>query len=116
MDLLVDERPGGVAVVGWNGPVSIDASNAGELRERAGGVGAAHPRMVLDMGLVGFVDSSGVGALVGLMKSARERGGDLKLTGLSPDLRTILELTRLDRVFEIHPSADAAVRSFEEAG
>ena len=111
---LVDERPGGDAVVGWRGLVSIDASNAGELRERAGSVGAAHGPRHGPRGLRGQL--GGGGTLVGLMKSARERGGYLKLTGLSPDLRTILELTRLDRVFEIHPSADAAVRSFEEAG
>ena len=110
----MDERPGGVAIVAWSEPVSINASNAGEFRESAESIGAEHPRMVLDMGRVGFVDSSGVGAIVGLMKAARERGGDLKLTALSPDLRTVLELTRLDRVFEIHDSVDAAVRSFGE--
>ena len=113
----MDEKPGGVAVVAWSEPVSINASNAGELRESTESIVAEHPRVVLDMGRVGFVDSSGVGALVGLMNSARERGGDLKLTALSPDLDTILELTRLDRVFEIHDSVDAAVRSFGgEAG
>lgn len=111
----MDEKPGGVAVVAWSEPVSINASNAGKLRESAGSIVAEHPRTVLDMGRVGFVDSSG--ALVGLTKPARERGGDLKLTALSPDLDTILELTRLDRVFEIHDSVDAAVRSFGgEAG
>ena len=42
-------------------------------------------------------------------------GGDVKLAGLTPDIETIFEITRLHRVFSIHPSVDAALDDFRTA-
>jgi anti-sigma B factor antagonist len=112
MNLVVDERPGGIAVASWAEASTLDASNVVELRQRVGEIERDHSRIVFDMSRVEFIDSSVIGALVGFMRKARTAGGDVKLAGLTPDIETIFELTRLQKVFQIHDSVDGAVREF----
>ncbi|BCA79644.1 STAS domain-containing protein [Desulfuromonas sp. AOP6] len=68
--------------------------------------------IVVDLGEVRFVDSSGLGALVSGFKNASARNGNLKLCGLQPQVRSMFELTRLHRVFEIFPGSEEALSSF----
>lgn len=66
------------------------------------------PRVVLDMSRVGFLDSSGLGALVAVMKflaPARR----LELACLQPNVEKVLKLTRMDTVFHIHETVAQAV-------
>lgn len=64
--------------------------------------------VVVDFTTSGYIDSSGLGALVSLSRRLRESGGDLRLVGLNEDLRTLFELTRLDALFPMYASrADA---------
>ena len=65
--------------------------------------------IVCDLGAVGFLDSAGLAALVSGLKATRERGGFLKLVGVNDQVARIFKLTMLDKVFEIHPSVDAAL-------
>jgi anti-sigma B factor antagonist len=58
--------------------------------------------VVVDCARAGYIDSSGLGALVSLAKRVRELGGDLRLAGLNADLRALFELTRLDALFPLH--------------
>jgi len=67
--------------------------------------------IVCDLTEVGFLDSSGLSALVSGLKATRERGGFLKLAGMGAQVATIFKLTMLDRVFEVYPSVDAALAS-----
>ncbi|MBL0172580.1 MAG: STAS domain-containing protein [Gemmatimonadaceae bacterium] len=64
--------------------------------------------VVIDFTRAAYIDSSGLGALVSLGKRLREQNGDLRLTGLNDDLRTLFELTRLDALFPLFASRDAA--------
>ncbi len=112
MNLVADERPGGIAVVRWTEASTLDASTVVELRQRVEEIERDHSRMVFDMSRVEFIDSSVIGALVGFMRTARAAGGDVKLAALTPDIETIFELTRLQKVFQIHDSVDGAVREF----
>ncbi len=73
---------------------------------------AQTPAVVLDLGRVENADSGGLGALVGLVLSARRTGGDLKFCNLTPRMRQLLRVTRLDSVFDIYPDALSAVRAF----
>lgn len=50
-----------------------------------------------------FIDSTGLGALVSIYKKCAERGGSVKLKSLKPEVEKLFKLTRLDKVFEIHP-------------
>lgn len=65
--------------------------------------------VVVDFSASAYIDSSGLGALVSLGKRLRESGGDLRLTGLNDDLRTLFELTRLDSLFPLFASRDDAL-------
>ncbi len=70
------------------------------------------PRLVLDCSEVQQMDSAGVEMLLHCMEGVMKRDGDLKLAALSPACATILELMRVDRLFEIFESSEAAVQSF----
>jgi len=69
-------------------------------------------RLVADLSQLEFIDSSGLGSLVSIMKIARKTGGDLRLCGLNPAVRSIFELTRLSRIFHSYESVEDAVKSF----
>lgn len=69
------------------------------------------PKIVIDLNEVSFIDSSGLAALVSGLRSARENGGTIALSGVQPQARTVFHLTMMDRVFSIHPTPDEARRS-----
>jgi anti-sigma B factor antagonist len=66
-------------------------------------------RFVIDFQDTGYIDSSGLGVLVSLSKKIREQGGELRLSGLNEDLRTLFELTKLDTLFRITDSKNEAL-------
>ena len=64
-------------------------------------------RVVLDLGRVDFIDSSGLGAIVAAMK-LMEGGRKLELADLTPSVDKVFRMTRMDSIFAIHESLDAA--------
>lgn len=66
-------------------------------------------KLLVDLGKVGYVDSSGMGALVASLKQARTAGGDLRLCALQDDVRAIFEMTRLNKAVTIHGSRTEAL-------
>lgn len=88
----------------------LDAHNAQELKEYLQEVfSGGSTRLIIDLGHVRFIDSSGLGALVSGFKNALSRQGELRLCALQPQVRSMFELTRLHRVFEISPSVTDAL-------
>src|SRR5215831_5463876 len=73
---------------------------------------ADRPCLVFDFSEVGHLDSAGVEMLLRCMEEAMKRNGDLKLAAVSPSVAVILELTRVDRLFEIYENPADAVESF----
>src|SRR5687768_3578473 len=73
---------------------------------------AGSKRILLDMGGVSGLDSSGLGELVSAFARTRRFGGDLKLTKLVPRVYGLLEMTKLVTVFEIFANEPDALRSF----
>jgi anti-anti-sigma factor len=67
--------------------------------------------LVVDLERVPFLDSAGLGALVGALKHARARNAVLALAGLQPPVERVLQITGLDRTFPLHASADEALAS-----
>ena len=65
--------------------------------------------VILDMSNVGFIPSTGLGALVTLMRSIKKEGRRFILVGLQPELRTTLAVTHLDKLLEIHTSFEDAL-------
>jgi anti-sigma B factor antagonist len=69
-------------------------------------------RIVLDLGGVSHIDSTGLGTLAGLHTSARKAGGDIKLANVKPHLYDVLGVTRLLTIFELFSTADDAAATF----
>lgn len=67
---------------------------------------------VMDLELVDFMDSAGLGTLIATLKRITERGGDMKLACLQKKPRMVFEITRAYKVFEIYDSAADALRAF----
>ena len=84
--------------------------NAAALRSAvADALSAGRTRIVVDLGDCEFMDSSGLGAVIGGLKSARQAGGDLRIAALTPQVATVLQLTNLDRVLRPYDSVAGAL-------
>jgi anti-sigma B factor antagonist len=68
--------------------------------------------LLVDLSGVGFLDSSGLGALVRALTNSQKEGGQTKLLHAGPQIRKLLQMTKLDSVFEIHEDLETAVSSF----
>jgi len=69
-------------------------------------------RVVVDMGKVNWMNSSGLGMLMSALTSLRSSGGDLKLANMSDRVRRPIQITRLDSVFDDYDTVDEAVITF----
>ena len=69
-------------------------------------------KFLIDFAKAGYIDSSGLGALVSISKKVREPGGELRLSGLNEDLRSLFELTKLDTLFAINDGLTQALAGF----
>ena len=91
----------------------LDARNSQKVKDEFKElINAGRSKIVVDLSSLGFIDSSGLGALVTALKTARQAGGDVRLCGLTTPVRSIFELTRLFRVFDIFDSRADALRDF----
>lgn len=106
MTVSVSER-GNLLVVVLSG--EIDLQNSGEVREAV--LDCLHQQrpVVVDMGGIAYIDSSGVASLVEGFQVARTKGTAFMLASVSPAAMRVLRLARLDRVFVIVADLDAAV-------
>lgn len=91
----------------------LTATNVDPFREKYLSVlaGASEVRtVILDLGGITFLDSSGLGALIALLKRTTESGGDIKLAGLRKEIRLVFEITRAYKIFDIFDSVEEALR------
>ncbi|HEX3354964.1 MAG: STAS domain-containing protein [Terriglobales bacterium] len=114
---IVKRLVNGVTVVTCNGRVMF-GEEAAALRESLKEALSKTPRMVLDLSGVTYIDSGGLGMIVGVFSSARAAGADIKLTGLGQRLRDVLQITKLATVFEVFDNEQEALAAFggEAAG
>jgi anti-sigma B factor antagonist len=91
----------------------LDAHNSEELKAEMNRLFESGSReLIVDLKEVRFIDSSGLGVLVSGFKNASTRQGSLKLSGLQTQVRSMFELTRLHRVFDIFQTIDEALESY----
>jgi len=109
---LTIEKIGDITIVELQGE-QLDASNAKEFKHEIAPVIEANPRMVLDLGRLRFVDSSGLGAILSCLRQLNAAGGDLKLCGLSKPVRALFELVRMHKIFDIYGTRDEAARMMQ---
>ncbi len=109
MQLRLESRPvGDVLVMQCHGRI-VAGNEVFTLHARVGDSIEKYGDVVLQLDEVEFVDSSGLGALVRLVQAARAKGGDLKLSGLPPRIRKVLEMTSLLRQFETYDTVEEAI-------
>ncbi len=70
-------------------------------------------RVIIDLGDVLFINSSGLGMLIGGMSTMRKGGGELKLARASKKVQNLLEMTKLTTLFDVHETVKAAVGAFK---
>ena len=108
MDLQIEGR-GGVTVI-RPAEARLDALGAVAFKDRMkAAVEGAPGRVVLDLSGVGFIDSSGLGAVVAVRRFLRA-GQALDLAGLTAPVARVFRLTRMDMLFAIHPEVADALR------
>lgn len=109
---IVTEKIGTVAVTTI--PVEeLDASNSGEFKRDIAPVLASNTHLVIDLSRVRFMDSSGLGAMLSCLRQLSAKGGDLKLCGMSKQVRATFELVRMNRIFDILATRDEAIQAFQ---
>ena len=87
---------------------NLDAGNVKTFREAIQPVTDANTRVLIDMGSLNFVDSSGLGALLSCLRAMGNKNGKLALFGMTKPVRALFELVRMHRIFAIYDSYEAA--------
>ena len=98
-------------IVECNGRIVLGDESA-SLRDKVKELLTECKQIVLDLGGVTYIDSIGLGVLVGLLISAQKAGGDIKLANLKPRIVDVLGVTKLMTVFETFKRPEDALRSF----
>lgn len=109
MDLRIDvTEHGHWSVLQVDG--EIDIATAPRLREQLISlVNDKRYHLVIDMEAVEFIDSTGLGVLIGALKRVRAHDGDLQVVLTDPHILKVFEITQLDTIFRINASLDSVV-------
>jgi anti-sigma B factor antagonist len=103
---------GGIGIIEIRGSLVGDGDTE-ELRAAAGDFleqGIRHA--VIDLRRVNYLNSTGIGSIISAHATFRKNGGDIRLTGLSDNVQSLLVITRLIDVFEVYDTLDDAIKSF----
>jgi anti-sigma B factor antagonist len=115
MTLKMETRTAdGVTIVNCTGKV-VFGDEANALRSTLKKLLNETKHIILNLSGVTYIDSGGLGTLVGVYSSARASGADIKLVGLGQRLRDVLAITKLATVFEVYDSEPQALAAFQHA-
>jgi anti-sigma B factor antagonist len=104
------ETVGNVSVLTVPGTF-LDAGNAPAFKREVAALVERSPRLVVDLGRVDFVDSSGCGAILTCLRQVNAVGGKLAVCGVTPPVRALFELVRMDRILDVYDSREAAIHA-----
>ena len=108
-------REGNVTIVDLSGRITL-GENTGILRDELRSLLAQNNKnIILNMKDVGYVDSAGLGELVGAYTTATNQGGAVKLLHLQGKMRDLMQITKLHTIFSIFEDEQQAVQSFGSA-
>ena len=111
LEVQTRQAENGVTVVAPTG--RLDVAGAPALKDAIGeALKNGQPRVVIDMEGVSFVDSTGLGSVIAALKQIRSSQGDLRLAAPNQQVRVVLELTTLDRVFPYFSTVEEALTGF----
>ncbi len=96
-------------VISLEGELDIENSSSlkGEVRNK---VSSEYPNLVIDLTKVSYVDSSGLGTLIALQKDARFNGGALSVVGASEQIKRVMKMTNIDKLFELYDTLEEALK------
>src|SRR5271165_1964034 len=112
---LETRQVGRVTIVQCKGRI-VSGEESEALRAHVAWLLRDRRSIVLHLGEVGFIDSSGLGTMVRALTSTRQAHGDLKLCNVPEFARKVLEISRLTSVFDAHESEEKAVAAFYRPG
>ncbi len=101
-----------VAIIDFSGKITLGEGSAMLRKTIRELIAQGHRKILLNLADVDYIDSSGIGELVGAYTSVRGASGELKLVYLTKRVRDIIQITRLFTVFDVQPDEAAALRSF----
>lgn len=111
MEVTVSSERSGVAIMQLKG--RLDVLSSQQLRDAvAEQASQKQVRLVIDLAGLEFIDSSGLGALIGALKTARSAGGDLRIAAATAQARAALKMTNLDRILTPHATVEEAAAGF----
>jgi anti-sigma B factor antagonist len=113
---ILERRAGDVTVLVLTGKIVLDEGDNALPRRIRELADEGRPWIVLDLGGVTYIDSSGVGMIAGKLKRVRERGGDLRLVHLTSRGQKLFGTMKLLDAFETFEDEESAVKSFEGRG
>ncbi len=109
---IKSRQEGDVTIVDVAGRITL-GEGASTLRETIRGlVAKGQKKILLNLGEVSYIDSSGIGELVSAFTTVTNNGGTLKLLGLTKRVKDLLQITKLYTVFDIYDSEKSALGSF----
>ena len=106
---------GGVTVVDISGRIELGEESAAVRDMVCELLKKGHKQILLNLGNVHYIDSTGLGTLVSAFTSVRKQGGELKLLNLTNKVRDLMQITKLYTVFDIANDEDASVKSFGQS-
>jgi anti-sigma B factor antagonist len=114
MPLTIENRDvGKVTILDMRGRITL-GDEIEDLRSAVRNlVAKGQKKIILNLAEVDYIDSSGVGELVGCFTTVRNAGGELKLLNLSRKVHDVLQVTKLYTVFDIRDDEFNAVKSFD---
>jgi anti-sigma B factor antagonist len=104
-------RLGSVTIVDCYGRIVMGEETA-SLRQQVKNLLDQSQQIVLNLADVNYIDSSGLGTLVGLYSSARSVGGEIKLAAVAARVRDVLQVTKLGLIFDLYDTPEQAAASF----
>ena len=113
MHAICEKQMSDVAVLPFQGDALVSTTVA-RFKEQMGELAARTSRVVVDLSSVQFIDSAGCGALLLFHKLLLDNGGGLKVCCITPPVRALFELVRMQRVLEVHADREQALRSFAD--
>jgi anti-sigma B factor antagonist len=91
----------------------LDASNTRDFKRDVGALIDNHSKLVMDLSQIELVDSSGCGAFIGFLRQLEGKGGTMKLCAITRPVRSLFELVRMHRIFDIYNTREEALKAFQ---
>ncbi|MBL8192422.1 MAG: STAS domain-containing protein [Blastocatellia bacterium] len=109
---VTEQLAGSIVMLNVNGKLS-GGENYNLLSSKVVDLlGQGYILFILNLAEVTNADSTGIGELIVCLKRVKERGGEIKLAAPTQKVSSLIHMTNLDRIFEIHPSERSALNSF----